>query len=95
MITTTMRSVAMDDIALAHTRPCFVKRRKQPILLARSTSRVWPLAVINGRAPVVLDPAHAGQRGVELAYPRATSDDAIASCRSARRTAPRRTSCRR
>jgi len=70
----------MDDIALALNPPRFVKRRKQPILLARSPSRVWPLAAINGRAPVVLDPISPRQRGVELAYPRVTPDDAIASC---------------
>ena len=70
----------MDDIALALNPPRFVKRRKQPILLARSPSRVWPLAAINGRAPVVLDPTGRRQRGVEIAYPRLAPDDAIASC---------------
>ncbi|MDX2089721.1 MAG: M23 family metallopeptidase [Kofleriaceae bacterium] len=71
----------MDDIALALNPPRFVKqRRRKPIRLVRSPSRVWPLAAINGRVPVVLDPTHPCQRGVELAYPRATPDDAMASC---------------
>ncbi len=71
----------MDDISFALNPPRFVKRRRsKPIRLARSSSRVWPLAAINGRAPVVLDPTHPSQRGVELAYPRLAPDDAIASC---------------
>ncbi|MBA3394262.1 MAG: M23 family metallopeptidase [Deltaproteobacteria bacterium] len=70
----------MDDIALALNPPRFVQRRQRPIRLARSSSRVWPLAAINGRAPVVLDPTRPRQRGVELAYPRVTPVDAIASC---------------
>ncbi len=70
----------MDDITLALNPPRFVKRRKPPIHVARSPSRVWPLAAINGRAPVVLDPSSPKQRGVELAYPRVTPDDAFASC---------------
>jgi hypothetical protein len=69
----------MDDISLALNPPRFVKRRRaRPIRLARSAARVWPLAAINGRAPVVL--GSAGPRGVELAYPRLAPDDAIASC---------------
>lgn len=68
----------MDDISLALNPPRFVKHRGKPIRLARSPSRVWPLAAINGRAPVVLEPA--GQLGIELAYPRIAPDDAIASC---------------
>ncbi len=72
--------VAVDDISLALNPPRFVKRRRKPIRLARSPSRVWPLAAINGRAPVVLDPPGPGQRGVELAYPRMGPDDAISSC---------------
>jgi hypothetical protein len=71
----------MDDISLALNPPHFVKRRsRKPIRIARSPSRVWPLAAINGRAPVVLDPLRPGQRGVELAYPRFAADDAIESC---------------
>ena len=70
----------MDDIALALNPPRFVKKRRRPIRLARSPSRVWPLAAINGRAPVVLDRAGPHQRGVELAYPRLAPDDAISSC---------------
>ena len=70
----------MDDIALALNPPRFVKRRPRPLCLARSPSRVWPLAAINGRAAVVLDPISPRQRGLELAYPRVTPDDAIASC---------------
>ncbi len=70
----------MDDIALALNPPRFVKqRRRTPIRLARSPSCVWPLAAINGRAPVGLDPSSPRQRGVELAYPRVTPGDAIAS----------------
>lgn len=72
--------VPEDDISLALNPPRFVKRRRKAIRLARSPSRVWPLAAINGRAPVVLDPGGPGQRGVELAYPRMAPDDAIASC---------------
>lgn len=68
---------AEDDISLALNPPRFVKRRRKPIRLARSPSRVWPLAAINGRAPVVLDQR---ARGVELAYPRMTPGDAISSC---------------
>ncbi len=72
--------VAEDDISLALNPPRLVKRRRKPIRLARSPARVWPLAAINGRAPVVLDPAGPSQRGVELAYPRTAHDDAILSC---------------
>jgi hypothetical protein len=70
----------MDDIALALNPPDFVRRRREPIRLARSTSRVWPLAAINGRAPVVIDARRAEKRGVDLAYPRIDATDAIASC---------------
>jgi len=70
----------MDDTSLALNPPRFVKNRRKPIRLARSPSRVWPLAAINGRAPVVLDPTRPGQRGIEFAYPRVAHGDAIASC---------------
>ena len=75
-----MTTNAMDDISLALNPPRVVKRRRGPIRVARSPSRVWPLAAVNGRAPVVLDSAHPGQRGVDLAYPRTAPDDAIACC---------------
>jgi hypothetical protein len=70
----------MDDISLALNPPRFVKRRKPPIRMHRSPSRVWPLAALNGREPVVLDPPNAKQRGIELAYPRVDPTDAIANC---------------
>ncbi|MDQ3364118.1 MAG: M23 family metallopeptidase [Myxococcota bacterium] len=70
----------MDDIELALNPPRFVKRSPRPIRLARSPSRVWPLAAINGRAPIVLDVCHADLRGVDLAYPRLDAADAITSC---------------
>lgn len=72
--------VAVDDISLALNPPRFVKRRRKPIRLTRSPARVWPLAAINGRAPVVIEAGAPGQRGVELAYSRMASDDAISSC---------------
>lgn len=40
---------------------------------------MWPLAAINGRAPVVLE-ARTNVRGVSLAYPRLDLEDAIESC---------------
>jgi len=43
-------------------------------------SCVWPLASINGRAPIVLDHHCADLRGVDLAYPRTDTTDAIAGC---------------
>lgn len=68
----------MDDISLALNPPRFVKLRRPPIRITASTARVWPLAAINGRAPVVLDTQCV--RGVDLAYPRLDTDDAIESC---------------
>jgi hypothetical protein len=73
-----MKEHAMDDISLALNPPRFVKFRKPPIHLSRSPSRVWPLAAINGRAPVVFDGA--SKRGIELAYPRVDDADAIGNC---------------
>ena len=70
----------MNEIELALNPPRFVTRHRPPIRLARSPSRVWPLASINGRAPVVLDESRAELRGVDLAYPRIDPTDAIASC---------------
>lgn len=71
----------MDDISLALNPPRFVKNRKRsPIRLPRTTSPVWPLAAINGRAPVIIESATPTLRGVELAYPRLGADDARASC---------------
>jgi hypothetical protein len=70
----------MDDISLALTPPRFVKHRRSPIRLSRSSSRVWPLAALNGREPVVLDTATGKQCGIELAYPRVDATDAIVNC---------------
>ena len=70
----------MDDIALALNPPKFVKVRRPPIRISEVTERVWPLAAINGRAPVVSDARCAELRGVELAYPRFDSTDAIECC---------------
>ena len=66
----------MDDISRALNPPRFVKGRN-PIRLTRSASQVWPLPVINGRDPVVLGTTSAERRGIELAYARIVSDDAI------------------
>jgi len=70
----------MDDISLALNPPRFAKFRRPPIRISQSTTRVWPLAAINGRAPLVLDDRCAELRGVDLAYPRLDPDDAVASC---------------
>lgn len=70
----------MDRISLALRPPRFVKFRRPPIRLSRSDERVWPLAAINGRAPVVLDSCEPYEHGVDLAYPRVTPDDAIDAC---------------
>ena len=72
----------MDDISLALNPPQFVKRRskKPPIHLTRSPSRVWPLAALNGREPVVLAPTCEKPRGIELAYPRLDAGDAVKNC---------------
>lgn len=70
----------MDDISLALNPPRSAKFRRPPIRITQSTTRVWPLAAINGRAPVVLDERCAELRGVDLAYPRLDPTDAIASC---------------
>ncbi|MDQ3370155.1 MAG: M23 family metallopeptidase [Myxococcota bacterium] len=69
----------MDDISLAHNPPRYAKFRRPPIRICETTTRVWPLAAINGRAPVVLE-ARGDIRGVNLAYPRLDLDDAIESC---------------
>ena len=70
----------MDDISLALNPPRSVKIRRPPIRISDSSSCVWPLAAINGRAPVVFDARCAELRGVELAYPRFGSTDAIECC---------------
>jgi hypothetical protein len=70
----------MDDIALALNPPKFVKIRRPPIRISEVAERVWPLAAINGRAPVVFDARCAELRGVELAYPRFDPTDAVESC---------------
>lgn len=70
----------MDDISLALNPPKYVKTRRAPIRISEVTSRVWPLASINGRAPIALDVQCAELRGVELAYPRMDAADAIESC---------------
>lgn len=70
----------MDDISLALNPPKFVKCRRPPIRIGEITPRVWPLASINGRAPVVFDARCAELRGVDLAYPRFDTTDAIAGC---------------
>lgn len=70
----------MDDISLALNPPRFAKFRRPPVRISQSTTRVWPLAAINGRAPVVLDERCAELRGVDLAYPRLDPADAIANC---------------
>lgn len=69
----------MDEISLALNPPKFVKRRRPPIRLYRSDARVWPLATINGREPVILE-SEEKLRGIELAYPRVDASDAIANC---------------
>lgn len=68
----------MDDISLALNPPSCVTFRRPPIRNSGGSARVWPLASINGRAPVVLDVP--GGRGVDLVYPRVDASDAIASC---------------
>ncbi|MGE0403404.1 MAG: peptidoglycan DD-metalloendopeptidase family protein [Kofleriaceae bacterium] len=70
----------MDDISLALNPPRFAKVRRPPIRISHSTTRVWPLAAINARAPVVLDERCAELRGIDLAYPRIDPADAISSC---------------
>jgi hypothetical protein len=70
----------MDAISLALNPPRFAKFRRPPIRISHSTTRVWPLAAINGRAPVVLDERCAELRGIDLAYPRLDPADAISSC---------------
>src|SRR5277367_6335600 len=72
----------MDDISLALNPPRFAKFRRPAIRLDESSSRMWPLAAINGRAPVVLDERRADLRGVDLAYPRVNVTDASESCPS-------------
>jgi len=70
----------MDDISLALNPPKYLKIRRPPIRISEVTSRVWPLASINGRAPVAFDTRCAELRGVELAYPRMETADAVESC---------------
>ena len=70
----------MDDISLALNPPRFVKIRRPSIRISDSSSCVWPLASINGRAPVVLDARCADLRGIALAYPRMDITDASMSC---------------
>lgn len=70
----------MDDISLALNPPRFVKFRQPPIRLSENAPRVWPLAAINCRVPVVLDTRRADLRGVDLAYPRVDVSDAVESC---------------
>lgn len=69
----------MNDIALALNPPRQTRPRRSALPLARSPHRVWPLAALNGRCPVILD-ADASARGIELAYPRLGSDDALEVC---------------
>lgn len=69
----------MDDISFALNPLRFRKFRKPPIRLYQSASRVWPLAAINGREPVILD-SDQRQHGIELAYPRYDATDAIVNC---------------
>ena len=68
----------MDDISHTLNPPRFAKLRRAPIRISHSTTRVWPLAAINGRAPVVLERQDA--RSVALAYPRVDATDAIETC---------------
>jgi hypothetical protein len=70
----------MDDLSFALSPPRFVKCRRPPMRTIESSSRVWPLASINGRAPVVLDARRAALREVDLAYPRIDPTDAVATC---------------
>jgi hypothetical protein len=71
----------MDDISLALNPPRFVKHsKKRSIRLARSASPVWPLPALNGREPVILGLVAKEVRGIELAYARASTDDAITTC---------------
>ncbi len=74
------RGAVVNEVALVLNPPRFVRFRRPPTRRYRSPSRVWPLASINGRSPVVLDDRCADARGVELAYPRIDATDAIASC---------------
>ena len=69
----------MDDISLALNPPRFVKIRRPSIPISDSSSCMWPLAAINGRAPVVLE-HRSDARGVALAYPRVDTTDAIETC---------------
>jgi hypothetical protein len=76
----------MDSVSMNLNPPRFVRRRKKPLInLHRSPSRVWPLAVLNQREPIVLGHTVASHRdtdhhGIELAYPRVTETDAATSC---------------
>ena len=69
----------MDDISLALNPPRSVRIRRPAIPISNSPCCVWPLAAINGRAPVVLEHRR-DARGVALAYPRVDTTDAIENC---------------
>ena len=70
----------MNDLSLALNPRRLLKCRRPPRQTIESSSRVWPLASINGRAPVVLDAGRADLREVDLAYPRIDTTDAVATC---------------
>jgi hypothetical protein len=72
----------MEDNALfALDPPRFRKSRRPPIYLHQTKGRVWPLAAVNGREPIVLD-APDKPHGIELAYPRIHAEDAVDKCPS-------------
>jgi len=70
----------MDRISLALNPPRFRKFRRPPIRLAMNLPRVWPLASINGRAPVILGADKSDPNCINLAYPRIDANDAVQSC---------------
>ena len=70
----------MDGLSFALSPPRIVKCRRPPMRTIESSSRVWPLGSINGRAPVVLDARRADLREVDLAYARINPTDAVATC---------------
>ncbi|MFT3695814.1 MAG: M23 family metallopeptidase [Kofleriaceae bacterium] len=74
----------MNDIALVLNPPKFVRGRCPPVIVTTTEAsfalRVWPLASINGRGPIVFDARNAESHGVDLAYPRFDNTDAIESC---------------
>ena len=69
----------MDEISRAQQLPSSLTSRKTTRLRERSPSRVWPLAALNGRAPVILNPGASDTRGIELAYERQHPTDFIES----------------